>query len=77
MKVYVVSFHDNSWGAQESSDSIIGVYSTKEMAYKISDKVDDLAEYDDDYSNVTEIELDNLELSKNDLYPYGGYDSEE
>lgn len=70
--LFVVGFHDNSWGAQESRDTIIGVYSTYELADEAVDKVTELADYNDDYPYIDEVELDEpiSEIEHSDVYYY-------
>lgn len=59
MKVYVVQYHDNSWGAQMSEDSILGIYSNLEAAEKRAEEFEEnFVDYDDDVVFVTEYEID-------------------
>lgn len=57
MTIYIVQYHDNSWGAQESEDEILGVYSSEEKATKRADEYEERIA-SDDYVTVHECELD-------------------
>lgn len=59
MKVWVVQYHDDSWGAQQSSDEILGVYTTEEAASKRADEFEESNYcHEDDTVSVEEYELD-------------------
>ena len=61
MTVYVVLYHDNSWGAQTSSDIVIGVYSDEDKANEIADTYTEKLQYDDDEISVISTDLDGEE----------------
>lgn len=61
MTVYIIQYHDNSWGAQQSSDLIIGVYSNMDEAYKKADEIQNRLIYKDDFVEVIERDVDTEE----------------
>jgi hypothetical protein len=57
MEIWIVQYHDNSWGAQESSDEIIGVYDSEEAAYKRAEEFESKYACSDDIVSVQCYEL--------------------
>lgn len=62
--VYVVQYHNNSWGAQESLDEILGVYDSITEAYKRSEEFEDRYTSSDDIVSVRAYELNEKILSE-------------
>ena len=59
MTVYLVQYHSNAWGDQESSDDILGIYSTEEKANERLEEYEKSGHvWDDDSLFVREFELD-------------------
>ena len=56
MTVYVVQYHSNAWGDQESMDDILGIYSTEEAANKRADEYE--LDFEDDQISVEPYEVD-------------------
>ncbi len=52
MVVYVVQYHSNAWGDQESSDEILGVYDNEEAANKRAEEFEKDYAFDDDIVSV-------------------------
>jgi len=50
--VYIVQYHSNAWGDQESSDDILGVYESEEEADKRADEFEEKYAWDDDIVSV-------------------------
>ncbi len=55
--VYVVQYHDNSWGAQMSFDDILGVYDSEEAAMKRAEEFESKWAFDDDGISVYEYDI--------------------
>ena len=68
MTIYIVQYHDNSWGAQESSDEILGVYDSEEAADKRAEEFKSKYAFEDDVVSVLRYELneDVLTLKEDD-----------
>ncbi len=67
MKLYLVQYHDDSWGAQQSLDEILGIYDSEEKAYKRAEKFESEYAHKDDTVAVLEFELNE------DMPAYGEY----
>lgn len=68
MNIWIVQYHDNSWGAQESSDEIIGVYDSEEVADKRADEFESKYASEDDVVSVICYELNEKILTRKEEY---------
>lgn len=72
MTIYIVQYHDNSWGAQESSDEILGVYDSEEAANKRADEFESNYAASDDTVSVVAYELnEKVTTYEEDMYEEG------
>ena len=68
MEIWIVQYHDNSWGAQESSDEILGVYDSEEAANKRAEEFESEYAWEDDTVSVQCYELNENVLTLKEEY---------
>ena len=69
MTVYVVQYHSNAWGDQESPDDILGVYDSEEKAEKRVKEFEDKGYvWEDDLLCIDEVELNEDYLTMRESY---------
>ena len=57
MTLFVVQYHDDSWGAQQSMDGILGIYDSEKKAEERAEEFGDRYAHPDDTVSVIEYEL--------------------
>ena len=68
MTIYIVQYHDNSWGAQESPDEILGVYDSEEAADRRVEEFESKYAWEDDTVYVQSYEVNEKVLSLKEEY---------